>query len=131
MSNVTTLIICCSFGDDMIAIKELNAWLGEQTPKQMPLARLNEHFAGSKWPEWQVFGAAYNHLDVNDFISFFLSRTWFGNYDVMLIIKPQDIDGYSLKPCGPEMPWDDAAGVYRFPDGREWRVPDGGGWRPA
>ena len=115
MSVVTTLAIFCNDHDQVHAIVEINDWLATRQRPQMPLARLNNAFAGTKHPEWNSFGAAYNHLDIQDFIEFVLSRVWFENDRTILVIKPQDEPGCAYKPCGPEWWWDGATNAYRLP----------------
>jgi hypothetical protein len=91
MSVVTTVILTCGIMEDpetddvFPAIDFLNAYLTEQN--KGTLTRLTDHFGGHKYPQINIFGGAFNYLDVEGFVEQLLKAPWHSIDDVTLLVN--------------------------------------------
>lgn len=93
MSVVTDVILCVSLseeqGDDNFpAIDFINKWL--RAAGYGELNHLNRHEGGFKAWQLDVFGGAFNYLDIEGFTERLLSAPWEQPECVRLIIKGED-----------------------------------------
>jgi hypothetical protein len=91
MSVVTTVILTCGIMEDpdtddvFPAIDFLNAYLTEQ--HKGTLKPLADHCGGGKYPQINIFGGAFNHLDVEGFAEQLLKAPWQSLDDVTLLVN--------------------------------------------
>lgn len=91
MSNVTaaTLIVSSAEQEEyedgpLVNVQAINAWLTEQG---LPtFADLTAHYGGSKHPQVQAFGVAFNGFDEEDLEAFFLGLRWQFPDDAVLLL---------------------------------------------
>ena len=107
MSDVTNLLIAFSSGEDKEKIQQqLRQHINNGRPFNVvsvdaPTLPLG-WYAGSKFLEAGLFIGAYNHLDLDELLTFMKSMTWHEPEDVQLIVKKQLDFKFSLIDLFPE-----------------------------
>jgi hypothetical protein len=109
MSMVTNFIIAVRYfaGVDEALAEKLNGYFEDKhrypwTYKPLsPLRALKGHdldrpFGGNKQLECDLFVGAFNHLDLNDFVSYLNGVQWSDNDEVQLIVCEQEDDGFRI-----------------------------------
>jgi len=99
MSQVTDIILCCSLteemGDDNFPpIMRINAWL--ESENKGSLSHLNRAMGGHKAMQADVFGGAFNYLDIERFISIVCDAGWENPSFVQVLIKGEDDELFGL-----------------------------------
>lgn len=104
MSVVTTITIQAfnPSEEDQAAIVALNKWLADRN--HPPLKRVDDHYAGIKAAEIDVYGGAYNCLGDEEFAKFFLAQEWFSEENTVLVLDPQEGRTWVCRP-GVEYDW--------------------------
>lgn len=105
MSVVTDIILCFSLGEDRIEgaktvddrfplVDEINAWLMEDGRGE--LTRLNGHEGGGKGWQCEIFGGAFNYLDVRAFVKMIAALKWNRPHQVQLFIRGEEDEVFGL-----------------------------------
>lgn len=96
MSVVTTIIITCSILEDndtedvFPAIDFLNEYLASNN--RGTFKNITEHFGGNKYPQINIFGGAFNWLDMQEFANKLLQAPWFEPENVILLVNGEHDD---------------------------------------
>jgi len=99
MSQVTDIILCCSLseehGDDSFPpIDHVNQWLVAEGKGQ--LNHLNRAMGGGKAMQADVFGGAFNYLNIAQFISVVCDAGWERPDCVQVMIKGENDELFGL-----------------------------------
>lgn len=101
MSLVTNIILLCGLseevgGEDQFpAVDALNSWLLEHG-QHAGLRHLNGHEGGHKAWEADVFGGAFNHLALDEFMAEVAATKWERPEAVQVLYKRQDDEVWGI-----------------------------------
>lgn len=100
MSYVTNVMVSAPC-ENKTAIAELTregAWKASDSQRLLSLTDGDAagHWGGSKWPECDIYAAAFNYIDMGAFMSWLLAIPWSSPGDVQLFVQGEEDECFSI-----------------------------------
>jgi hypothetical protein len=98
VSSVTDIILILGCGEEKADrnTRSLNSWLREHSHSPAELTKVDDHVIGGKAFQAEMYIAAVNYMDKDEFLAEFKGYDWEMSQEVQLWIKEEHEDRFRI-----------------------------------